>query len=63
VISLLVMTKVFDRAPAILREDFGISLAVTPQMMLAAWEEGFKAMIPVLVGLGVAMCLWSRPQP
>ena len=46
-VGLLVVTKVFDRAPAILLEDFGIALSELTRRWLQAFEEGLEALLPV----------------
>ncbi|HRO57994.1 MAG TPA: hypothetical protein PK177_02340 [Burkholderiaceae bacterium] len=46
-VGLLVVTKVFDRAPAVLLEDFGIALSDLTRRWLQAFEEGLEALLPV----------------
>ncbi|NLD70013.1 MAG: hypothetical protein GX644_14510 [Limnobacter sp.] len=46
-VGLLVVTKVFDRAPAVLLEDFGIALSELTRRWLQAFEEGLEALLPI----------------
>lgn len=45
-VAILVVSKVFDRAPAILLEDFGVALPGLALRWLAAFEEGLEALLP-----------------
>ena len=52
-LSLLVASKIMDRAPAILRGDYNIALDEQFILALLALEEGFEFFCPVLILLGV----------
>lgn len=47
-LALLVLSKVLDRAPAVLAEDFDIVLAPLLKNYFSAYEEGLEAALPLL---------------
>lgn len=47
---MLVFTKVVDRAPAIMDEDFGLTLGPRMRVMFSAIEEGLEMLLPVFFG-------------
>ena len=53
-IAMLVLTKLFDRAPAVLRNDFGIEVNERLVLLMSAWEEGLEMLLAVYFG-GVAL--------
>ena len=46
-VGMLVLTKVFDRAPKVLSEDFGIQLGEPQLSLMMAFEEGLEMLMPV----------------
>jgi hypothetical protein len=61
---MLVGTKLFDRAPAILAEDFEIVLSPAMSRLFTAWEEGLEATLPVAFAAMVLAYRFRRnPQP
>lgn len=58
---MLVLTKVLDRTPAILRDDFGFELPEKVRMLMAAWEEGMEMLLPVFfAGLVLSFAVLMR---
>lgn len=51
--ALLVISKVMDRAPAILRGDYNIVLDAQCELVLLALEEGFEFFCPALILAGI----------
>lgn len=47
--TVLALSKVMDRAPAVLRKDYNIILDFRFDLMLQALEEGFEFFCPVLI--------------
>lgn len=45
---LLVFTKVLDRTPAVLADDFGIRISPLLKMYADAFEEGLEAVLPLM---------------
>lgn len=61
-VGVLVGSKVLDRSPAILREDFSVEV---PERVLSAGlalEEGLEAWLPMLI-LGVVLCYVYAARP
>lgn len=46
-------TKVLDRAPAIIRNDFGIHLPERLDLLMGAWEEGLEMLLAVFFAVVV----------
>lgn len=51
--ALLVISKVMDRAPSILRGDYNIVLDAQCELVLLALEEGFEFFCPALILAGI----------
>ncbi len=63
-IAMLVLTKVFDRAPKILSEDLGIQLGDSMLSLMMALEEGLEMLMPVAFGAMVlAYAALKRADP
>ena len=59
--SMLVFTKVVDRAPAILRDDLGLDLPDDVRLICYAVEEGLEMMLPVFFAAhSLALARWHR---
>ncbi len=48
--GMLVLTKLFDRAPAVLRNDVGVDVGERLLLLMSAWEEGLEMLLAVYFG-------------
>lgn len=60
----LVLTKVADRAPAILEEDFGFKLATVARVAFSAVEESLEMLLPAFFAAhALALARWHKRGP
>ena len=59
--GMLVFTKAVDRAPAILRDDFGLDLPERVRLICYAVEEGLEMLLPVFFAAhSLALARWHK---
>lgn len=62
--GMLAFTKVIDRAPAILQDDFGITVGDRLRLVAYAVEEGLEMVLPLFfVAYTVALARWHAARP
>lgn len=62
-LGMLVLSKISDRAPSVLREDYAVIMDEQWSLVLLALEEGFEFFCPVFILIGVIYKIKSEaPQ-
>jgi len=60
---MLAFTKVVDRAPAIMAEDFGLTLGPRMRVVFSGIEEGLEMLLPVFFGVhALALARWHASR-
>lgn len=58
--GILVLTKMLDRAPAVLANDFAVQLSPALRAVFGAWEEGLEAAAPLMAAAAVWLASSTR---